>query len=271
MELKATTYELDGQVAIVTLSRPHRHNAWTGRMHTEYRWCLARAEADPEVRAVVVTGAGAGFCVGADSGALAVEAEAGHYDPGVPADAATPGYGLRPEFDHDLVWHWGLRLPVVMGVNGPCAGVGLALACYGDVRIMAEGARCSTAAPQLGLAAEFGLSWVLPRLVGVTRAADLLLSGRKFTGAEAAAWGLATEACPADQVRDRALAYAHHLATGVSPAAVAVTKRQLYEDLLRHDVGASVERSKELLDQMMGTADFAEGVAALRERRAPRF
>ena len=271
MELKAVSYERVGRVAVVTLNRPHRNNAWTGRMHTEYRRCFAMAEADSDVRAVVVTGAGSSFCVGADSDALAKEADAGHYVPGVAPDAARPGYGARPESDHDLIWHWGLRMPVVMAVNGACAGVALALACFGDVRFVAADAKLTTASARLGLPAEFGLSWMLPRLVGVTRAADLLLSCRKFTGEEAAKWGLALEALPATEVLPAALAYADLLAEQMSPASLAATKRQIYDDIVSSDAGMAVVRSLRLTDEMMGGADFREGVAALRERRPPRF
>jgi len=271
MELKATRYEVHDGVATVWLHRPARHNAWTGRMHTEYRWILAQLEADAAVRAVVVTGTGSSFCVGADSDALAGHVERGGYDPGVPADAAHPGYGTRPETDADLAWHWGLRLPVIAAVNGGCAGVALTLVCFCDVRFGAAGARLTTAAPKLGLPAEYGLSWVLPRLVGVTHAADLLLSGRVFTAEEGLSMGLFNAVVTADELLDHAHAYARRLAIEVSPAAVAVTKRQLYDDLVSHDVGASVRRSLTLLDAMMREPDYREGTAALQEKRPPRF
>jgi enoyl-CoA hydratase/carnithine racemase len=271
VELKATRFEVADSVATVWLHRPERHNAWTGRMHAEYRWILAELEADARVRAVVVTGTPPAFCVGGDSDALAGHAERGGYDPGLPADPARPGYGVRDELDHDFAWHYGLRLPVIAAVNGACAGVGLALALFCDLRYVSATAKLTTAAPRLGLPAEFGMSWVLPRLVGVTRAADLLLSGRVVTGAETADWGLWNAVAPdGEGALAEALACAHRLAA-VAPASVAATKRQLYDDLLSLDVGASVEESKRLLDRMMGGADYREGVAALREKRPPRF
>ena len=270
MELKATRVERDGAVATVWLHRPHRHNAWTGRMHAEYRWIMAELDADPAVRAVVVTGTPPAFCVGGDSEALAGHAERGAYDAGLPTDPARPGHGVRPELDHDLAWHYGLRVPVIAAVNGACAGVGLAVALFCDLRVAAADARMTTAAPKLGLPAEYGMSWVLPRLVGVTRAADLLLSGRVFTGRETAEWGLWNEVAPDGAA---ALAWAQEygasLARTASPGAARTTKRQLYDDLMSHDVGAAVEESKDLLTRMMGTAEYREGVAALREKRAP--
>ena len=272
MELKVTRVAVDGDgLATVHLHRPERGNAWTGRMHAEYRWVLAQLEADPSVRVVVVTGSGRSFCVGGDSDALAGHADRGGYDSGLPAEVANPGYGVRPELDHDFAWQWGLRLPVIAAVNGGCAGIGLALACFCDLRFAAAGARLTTAAPKLGLPAEYGLSWVLPRLIGVTHAADLLLTGRILPAEEAGAMGLFNAVVPAEELPDVVAAAARRLATGVSSAAVAATKRQLYDDLLDHDVGASVERSKVLLDEMMRGADYREGVAALRERRPPDF
>ena len=223
------------------------------------------------MRVVVVTGSGRSFCVGGDSEALAGHADRGGYDAGLPAEVANPGYGVRPELDHDFAWNWGLRLPVIAAVNGGCAGVGLALACFCDLRFAAAGAKLTTAAPQLGLPAEYGLSWVLPRLIGVTHAADLLLSGRIVLAEEAAGMGLFNAVVPADELADVVGAAARRLATDVSPAALAATKRQLYDDLLERDVGASVERSKVLLDELMRGAEYREGVAALRERRPPRF
>jgi enoyl-CoA hydratase/carnithine racemase len=272
MELKSTRFEIDGPVAVVSLHRPHRHNAWTARMHAEYRWIMAHLEHAPGVRAVVVTGTPPAFCVGGDSEALVGHAERGGYDEGRSDDLARPGHGVRPELDHDLAWHFGYRLPVIAAVNGACAGIGLALALFCDLRFVSATAKLTTAAPKLGLPAEYGLSWTLPRLVGVTRAADLLLSGRVVTGAETADWGLWNQVLPdGESTLVAACDYAQLLARSTGPNAVTTTKRQLYDDLLRHDVGASVEDSKRLLDEAMATAEYREGVAALRARRPPRF
>ena len=200
MELKATTYEVDGHVAVVTLNRPHRHNAWTGRMHAEYRACLAEADSDPNVRAAVVTGAGTTFCVGADTDALSKHAEKERYDDGLRGVLANPGYGLDPTFDHHFAWHFALRIPVIAAINGACAGVGLVLACYADIRFVASDAKLTTAASKIGIPAEFGLSWLLPKLIGLTRANDLLLSSRVILGTEAESLGLVNAAMPRSDV-----------------------------------------------------------------------
>ena len=176
MELKVIVYDVKDGIATVTLNRPQRRNSWTGRMHAEYRWVLEQAEQDPAVRAIIVTGAGDAFCVGADFRALEGHVDKGGYDPGTPDEMATPGYGVRPEFDADFAYQFGMAKPVIAALNGPAAGVGLVMACYADLRFAVTGAKLTTSHGKLNLPAEFGLSWLLPRLIGVTRANDLLLS-----------------------------------------------------------------------------------------------
>lgn len=263
-------FEVDHGVATVWLDRPHRHNAWTGRMHTDYRAVMAGLEHRPDVRAVVVTGSGTAFCVGGDSDALAGHVERGGYDPGTPTDVAQPGGGDR--VDADFAWQLGYRVPIVAAVNGGAAGVGLALALFCDVRFGARPARFTTAAPKLGLPAEYGMSWILPRLVGVARANDLLLSGRTVTVGDTADWGLWNGvADDGPGALDAAVGWARLVAETTGPDAVATTKAQITRDLLRHDPAASVADSLRLLDQAMGTAEYAEGVRALREKRPPSF
>lgn len=272
MELRNTRYEIDDfGVATVWFHRPERANAWNGHVHREYRWIFSQLEADPRVRAAIVTGTGNHFSVGADSGALDVGVQRGFYNPGIGDDAAQPGYGHRPDFDHDLAWQWALRFPVIAAVNGGCAGVSFSLACFCDMRFGFAGAKLTTAAPKLGLPAEYGMSWILPRLVGVTAAADLLISGRTFTAGEAPA-GLFNATYPTrEELLEAVQTYARGIATNVGPTAVASTKEQLYRDLLSFDVGESIEDSKRRINDAMGTAEYREGVAAFQERRPPRF
>lgn len=271
MELKATRYAVADGIATITLARPHRMNAWTGRMHTEYRHSLAHADADGAVRVIVVTGEGRAFCVGADAEALRGHVAKGGYDSGV--DAATlarPGYGVQKEFDANFAYHFGLTKPVIAAINGPAAGVGLVLACYADLRFAASGARFSTAHGKLNLPAEYGLSWLLPRLIGLARANDLLLSSRKFTSDEAAQMGLVNATVPPDALLSHTYAYARRLAETVSPASLAATRRQIYADL-HQDAASAVMASEALLEEMMREEDFAEGVAAFHEKRPPKW
>ncbi len=269
-ELKVTLYQVHQGVATITLHRPERLNAWTGRMHTEYRALLARAAADHAVRVIVVTGSGRGFCAGADTQALEHHAARGGYDPGTGPHLAYPGYGVRPEFDAELAYHFGIPKPVIAAVNGPAAGVGLALACYCDLRFAAAGAKLTTSHGRLGLPAEFGLSWLLPRIVGFAHAADLLFSSRVVLAEEALAMGLVNRVLPGGDLMGAVYDYARLLAEEVSPASLAATKLQLYSDAYA-TAAQSVEDAQRRLDTMMGEADFAEAVAARRQGRPPRF
>lgn len=270
MELKVVRYEVAGGVATITLNRPQRLNAWTGRMHAEYRHVIALADADPGVGVIVVTGKGRGFCAGADAMALESHVAKGGYDPGTPAEMANPGYGVAPEFDHNFAFHFGLTKPVIAAINGPAAGVGLVLACFADIRFAAEGAKLTTAHGKLGLPAEYGLSWLLPRLIGLARANELLLSSRVFFAEEALAVGLVSAVLPAAELIEHTAAYAHNLAHHVSPASLRATRRQVYMDLHR-DIGASVADSEARLREMARGPEFREGVAALTEKRPPLF
>jgi enoyl-CoA hydratase/carnithine racemase len=259
MELKSTRFEVEQKIATVWLDRPLRGNAWTGRMHYEYRWIMAEVESRDDVRAVIVTGSGTQFCVGGDSAALAGHAERGGYDAGLIDTPAQPGGGER--LDADFAWQLGYRHPIIAAVNGACAGVGLALALFCDLRFVNRSAKITTAAPKLGLPAEYGMSWTLPRLVGITRAADLLLSGRIVTGAETAGWGLWNEVCDdGPSTLAAAHAWASDLALTTGPMAVAATKRQLAADLVRNDPAASVADSLRLMNDAMATDEYAEGV-----------
>lgn len=275
MELTATRYDVDGHVATLTLDRPHRRNAWTGRMHREYRWAMTEAEADPAVRVIIVTGAASddgrtAFCVGADTKALDGHREAGAYDDGL-GDVAPPMPPVDDAFAADFAFQLGMATPIVAAVNGAAAGVGLAIVCFADIRFAVRGAKLTTAAPKLGFPAEYGLSWLLPRLVGAGRAADWLLSGRAFTTDEAESVGLFSAVVDADAFEAHVAAYVDDLSRHVSPASTAVTKRQLWTELLHDDPARSVRESIALIETMATGPDFAEGSRALAERRRPEF
>lgn len=275
MELKVTRYELreDG-VATVWLSRPGRGNSWTSRMNAELRWIMATLDADPAARAVVLTGEGRQFCVGADTQALDyyTETDEDYRSTVDKPEMARPGYGVREEFDHDLAWLWGMRLPVIAAINGACAGIAVGIAGFCDLRYSVEGAKFTTATPRLGLPAEYGLAWVLPRVVGLSHAADILITGRILAAEEMDRMGFINEVLPDDEgfldaVRDKAA----YIATRVSPDAATIAKRQIYAEIMRHDVGAAIEDSKDLIEVYMKRPDFAEGVASMAQKRRPDF
>jgi len=267
---EATRYGVADGIATITLDRPERLNAWTATMNTEYRAHLQSAVDDPGVRVIVVTGSGRGFCAGAESEDLAGHAERGSYDSGAPADLATPGYGVSPDFDAEMAYHFGLPKPVLAAVNGPAAGIGFVLACYCDLRFAARGAKFTTAHGKLGLPAAFGLAWLLPKLIGLPRALELLLSSRTFDADEALDLGLVTAVVDGPDLLAHVYDYARLLATTVSPASLAASRRQVYEAF--HQTAAEAVRAAEsLLDPMMAGPDYREGVAALRGKRPPAF
>lgn len=275
MELKTIRWDVADHVGRLTLARPEHRNAWTGRMHLEYRWALTQAEADPDVRVVVITGAASddgrtAFCVGADVRALDGNLARGGYDDGL-RGTEPPMPDVPEAFRADFAFQLGMSTPIVASVNGAAAGVGLVIACFADIRFAVSGATLTTAAPKLGYPAEYGLSWLLPRLVGAGRAADWLLSGRRFTTDEAAGVGLFSAVLPAERLVEHVDGYVEDLARHTSPASVAATKAQLWGDLLHNDPAEAVRTSQRLLRAMATGPDHREGTRALVERRRPEF
>ena len=271
LDLKVTQVNVaeDG-VATLTLDRPGRGNSWTGRMHDEIREICAMLDADPAVRVIVLTGAGNTFCAGADFKALDHYVKADHYDPSLSKEAPNPGYGVKPEFDADLAWQLGLRVPMIAAVNGACAGIAVALAAFCDLRFAVEDAKITTAAARLGLPAEYGLSWILPRLVGMTHSADILYTGRVISASEMRDWGFFNAVLPRDEFNDDVANFARMVAQA-SPIAVTAAKRQLWGDLLHNNPASAIEASKAMIGEHMQHPDYTEGVAALMEKRLPRF
>ncbi len=249
-------YEVAEGVATITLNRPDRLNAWTPEMGRAYADALARATADPDVRVLVVTGAGGGFCAGADMGLLE---SIGGGEAVVGAEAQ-----VLPTATIDV------PKPVIAAINGACAGLGMVIALCCDIRFAATGAKFTSAFVRRGLIAEYGSSWLLPRLVGTARALDILLSGRVFLAEEAAAMGLVNRVVPAEDLVAETRAYAQDLAAGCPPGAMAVIKRQVYSHA-SVPLEEAVEESLRLMEESLATADFQEGVASYVEQRPPRF
>jgi enoyl-CoA hydratase/carnithine racemase len=248
--------EVEDGVAVLTLNRPDRLNAWTEEMEARYFELLEQCAADPDVRAIVVTGAGRGFCAGADMGMLEAIGEAG-------------GVGdARPRRPQSFALT--IPKPIIGAINGACAGIGLVHALYLDIRFAAGDAKFTTAFARRGLVAEHGISWTLPRLVGNAKALDLLLSGRVFLGDEAARLGVVNAAFPREELLSNALAYARDLAANCSPAAMAAMKRQVNADWTR-ELPDAIDTANELMVESLGAEDFREGVASYVEKRPPEF
>jgi enoyl-CoA hydratase/carnithine racemase len=226
-------------------------------MAREYTEALARLDADEGVRAIVVTGAGRSFCVGADMSVLDATLEHGTYPP----EAPSPDCHLYP---------LRVRKPLIAAVNGSCAGVGLLMAITCDVRYGAADAKYTTAFSRRGLVAEYGMSWLLPRLVGLANALDLLISGRVILGGEAERMGLLNAALPREEVLPRSLEYARDLAASAAPESMALIKSQVYGDLdLRLE--EAFWATQRLVEASLDSPALAEGIAAFQEKRAPRF
>lgn len=266
-------YEVDDPVATITLNRPEVLNAWTDRMGFEVRHAIGQAERDPRVVGIVITGAGRGFCAGADINRLSAVSAGNYAGESLPEDLKSdPG---DPSFGDDLhrgtyTYLMSVPKPVIAAINGPVAGMAVPIVLACDLRFMAEDAILMTAFVQRGLIAEWGISWLLPRLVGPAVALDLLFSSRKVPGTEAAALGLVNAALPRDQVVDHAQQYVRDLAATSSPTSMAIMKRQIYQQL--HPGLLAAEReARELMVQSFGRPDFGEGVRSFTERRPPSF
>jgi len=259
---------LQDGVLTITLNRPDRLNAWTDTMHREVKQAILAGGQDDAVRVIVVTGAGRGFCAGADMGGLQA-IQSGDRRPEAEDAPEAPG-----ELDHLYPGRFGYMYscpkPIIAAINGACAGIGLIFALYADLRYAATEAKFTTAFSQRGLIAEHGIAWLLPRLIGEAQALDLLFTARKFTGAEAADLGLVNAALPVDELMGNVQHTARHLATQVSPRSIAVMKRQIRKTYFQ-SFGDSLAEADAEMAVSFTTFDFKEGVASFVERRAPAF
>ncbi len=242
-------------VATVTLNRPERRNAVGDGMRAELADALTRCDVTDEIRAIVLTGTGPAFCAGADLGAGA-------------NTFSTPGEGFSAA--GFAVPVWALSKPVIAAINGHAIGLGLTLALQCDIRFFAADARYGIVQVRRGVVGDAYAHWVLPRLVGIANAAEILLTGATFDGDRAVALGLGSRVLPAEEVLPTALQVARDIAANTAPMSVAASKRLLWDsfDLTREQVGT---RETEIHLKLMAHEDAAEGVRAHLERRAPRW
>jgi enoyl-CoA hydratase/carnithine racemase len=259
-------------VLTITLNRPDRLNAWTGIMQTEVETAIRAASTDDAVRCIILTGAGRGFCAGADmNGLQSIQANAGAtYSERTPDLKPKTASALEQTFPGRFGHMFACPKPIIAAINGPCAGIGLILTLFADMRYAAADAKFTTAFSQRGLIAEHGIAWQLPRLVGEANALDLLFTARKFSGAEAEKLGLVNRALPGEDLMPFVYDLANHLATQVSPRSVAIMKRQIRESYFQ-SYADSLSTADREMEASFATHDFKEGVASFVERRAPAF
>ena len=272
MNAQEILYTISGRVATITLNRPDKLNAWTRIMEQEVRQAMQEAAADDQVRAIVLTGAGRGFCAGADMSLLqGVVNRSVHPLPDRPAGGATPnGNAIRADFDRQYSYFPAIPKPVIAAINGPAVGLGLILATDCDLRFASEDAKFGTAFARRGLIAEYGLAWLLPRIVGHAHAMDILLSARIFDAREALRMGLVNQVFAAPDFTGKVYAYANELAEQVSPRSMKVIKRQVYEAMFQ-TLSQALDTATEEMRSSLECEDFKEGVAHFLEKRAPAF
>jgi len=266
--------DLEDGILTITLNRPDRLNAWTGVMEDECRDVITKAGSDDAVRCIIVTGAGRGFCAGADMGGLqeigdeADENGAATAPP--PQTSAPDSEDLETLYPGRFGYLYRCPKPIIAAINGPCAGIGLIFTLYADLRFANQHAKFTTAFAQRGLIAEHGIAWLLPRLVGEAHALDLLFTARVFKGAEAERVGLVNRALPANELMPHAMETAKHLATQVSPRSLAIMKRQIRESYVQ-SFARSLDVANYEMEQSFASFDFKEGVDSFVEKRPPAF
>jgi enoyl-CoA hydratase/carnithine racemase len=272
MALEETLYQVSDRVATITLNRPDKLNAWTGTMEREVRASIYEAEKDENVRVIVLTGSGRGFCAGADMSLLNSIASDGIGER-TRALANTPNghrTGVRPDFQKKYSYFPSIQKPVIAAVNGPAVGLGFVLTLYCDLRFASDAARFGTAFAKRGLIAEYGLAWMLPRLIGSANALDMLFSARMVDAGDALRMGLVNRVFPQGQFLENVYAFAKELAHNVSPRSLRVMKEQVYSAMFQTLEEAFDSSEQEML-QSLQCDDFKEGVAHFLEKRAPAF
>jgi enoyl-CoA hydratase/carnithine racemase len=267
MDYSDILYEVEAGVAVITLNRPDRLNAWRAEMDRDVRAAMRAAADDEAVRVVVLTGAGRGFCAGADMNLLQTTAGA---RPGRAARPAVFDEAARDDFKRQYSYFPAVPKPILAAINGPCAGLGLVLTLYADLRFASDAAVFTTAFSRRGLIAEHGISWLLPRIVGFAHAADLLYSGRKVLAPEALSMGLVSRVIPIGEFTAEVTAYARMLASEVSPRSLKEMKREIWNAQFQ-GLGEAIDIANADMRESLVSEDFKEGVAHFVERRAPAF
>jgi enoyl-CoA hydratase/carnithine racemase len=278
MPAQETLYHVAHRVATVTLNRPDKLNAWTAPMESEVRSHMESAEQDDEVRVIVLTGAGRGFCAGADMSLLSAVADRRVDDRDLDdrlreqalRDGANRREGVAPDFQKKYSYFPAIGKPVIAAINGPVVGLGLVITLYCDLRLASDASRFSTTFARRGLIAEYGMAWMLPRIVGIANALDLMFSARTIDAAEALRMGLVNRVFPHETFLEKVHEYAHELSSAVSPRSLRIIKRQVYQ-AMSQPLGEAFDISVREMMACFRTEDFKEGVAHFVEKRPAAF
>jgi enoyl-CoA hydratase/carnithine racemase len=271
-------YDVKDRIAVITLNRPDKLNAWTAPMQSSVKRAIAAAAKDDNVRVIVITGAGRGFCAGADMGNLQ-QIRPGKWDDRELARADREvEVDTKSSLGPDVSGHYGgrfgylmsVRKPIIAAINGPCAGIGLVFTLYCDLRFAGSEAKFTTAFAQRGLIAEHGISWLLPRITGTSNALDILFSARKFGAEEAQRIGLVNRTFAQEHFMPAVMDYARLLTDTVSPRSMAVMKAQIWKALYQ-DLNDAVAVGDAEMQKSFATEDFKEGVAHFVEKRTAHF
>lgn len=277
MPTHETLYHVANRVATITLNRPDKLNAWTALMEGEVRSHMENAEQDDEVRVIVLTGAGRGFCAGADMSLLSAVAERGvdyrDMDDRGREQVLRAGAnreGAARDFQKKYSYFPAIGKPVIAAINGPVVGLGLVITLYCDLRLASDASRFSTTFARRGLIAEYGMAWMLPRIIGIANALDLLFSARTIDAAEALRMGLVNRVFPQETFLEKAQECAQELASTVSPRSLRIIKRQVYE-AMSQPLAEAFDISVREMIACFRTEDFKEGVAHYVEKRPAAF
>jgi enoyl-CoA hydratase/carnithine racemase len=275
---KETLYNIANRVATITLNRPDKLNAWTAVMESEVRSHMENAEQDDEVRVIVLTGAGRGFCAGADMSLLSAVAGRGLDDRDLEdrareqalRDDVNRREDVSPDFQKKYSYFPAIGKPVIAAINGPVVGLGLVITLYCDLRLASDASRFSTTFARRGLIAEYGMAWMLPRIVGIANALDLLFSARTIDAAEALRMGLVNRVFPQETFLEKVQESAQELASTVSPRSLRIIKRQVYE-AMSQPLAEAFDISVREMMACFRTEDFKEGVAHFVQKRPAAF
>jgi enoyl-CoA hydratase/carnithine racemase len=263
------TYDVASFVATITLNRPDKLNAWTKKMEDEVVSAVGAAASDDQVRVIILTGAGKGFCAGADLSLLSAISRESSPRPDLIADVDMD-LAISADFRKKYAWLLSVPKPIIAAINGPSVGLGFIIPLYCDFRFASEKARFSVIFSKRGLVAEYGLAWMLPRLVGVGNAIELIYTSKLIDAAEALRIGLVTRVVREENFLGTVQGFAQELATTVSPRSLRVMKKQIYTGLMQ-SLGEGIDLAVEEMKGSFGTEDFKEGVAHFLEKRAAAF